>query len=348
MASTILEDCVDADAACGRMKLMAMVVSGQREMDGAAILSSAGFHTGAPDILTNFMSAIDGEKDQGLNTWIVGFISTIDSASVSSALGSFGIAWRNASDLRVEGTLDELAVATASNDIGAVGRLLGRRSVDAVHFNEKELSESLIRRPLECSLLDVAVGSGSVEMTKYLFEFHRAKATRETLKQSISTGNLGMIRMVRERLPEGELRDRLDLLEVAAGFHQEEVLVWLLRDATVLEREVLGVFALEWKLADALLVALEKGFRPWSWRALEVLLECRASSEMEFVSAPEGFSSQGGWWTTCQVRRRRCELLEAKPGLARRCRAVGLAVALRPSFSGRGRCRRRSWATRSS
>jgi hypothetical protein len=134
-------------------------------------------------------------------------------------------------------------------------------------------------------------------MTKYLFEFHRAKATRETLKQSISTGNLGMFRMVRERLPEGELRDRVDLMEVAAEFHQEEALIWLLREATVFERELLCVFALERKLADSLVVASENGFHPWWGRARDVSLKWRASSEMKFVSAPEGFWSEGGWWT---------------------------------------------------
>jgi hypothetical protein len=134
-------------------------------------------------------------------------------------------------------------------------------------------------------------------MTKYLFEFHGAKATRETLKQSISTGSLGMFRMVRERLAEGDLGDRVDLMEVAAEFHQEEVLVWLHRDATVFERELLEVFALERKLANSLKVALENGFHPWWNRTREVSLKWRASATMEFASAPEGFSSAGGWWT---------------------------------------------------
>jgi hypothetical protein len=167
-----------------------------------------------------------------------------------------------------------------------------------VCFNEKKLPDSLVRRPFECSLLDVAVGSGSVEMTKYLLEFHSARPTRETLKQSISTGNLGLIKLMRERLPEGELRDRVDLMEVAAEFHQEEVLVWLLRDATVFQRELLGVFALERKVADSLVVALENGFHPWWNRTREMSLKWPASAGMEFVSAPEGFTSEGGWWTS--------------------------------------------------
>jgi hypothetical protein len=146
--------------------------------------------------------------------------------------------------------------------------------------------------------LDVAVGSVSVEMTKYLFEFHGAKPTRETLKQAISTGNFSLIKLMRDRLPEGELLDRVDLLEVAAEFHQPEVLGWLLRDATVFERELLGVFALEGKLADSLVVALESGFQPWWSRTRELSLKGRPSSEIRFVSAPDGFSADGGWWTS--------------------------------------------------
>jgi hypothetical protein len=67
-----------------------------------------------------------------------------------------------------------------------------------------------------------------------------------------------------------------------------------LRDATVFEGELLVVLALEWKLADSLEVALENGFRPWWFRTREVSLKGRASSKLEFVSAPEGFSAEGG------------------------------------------------------
>jgi hypothetical protein len=48
----------------------------------------------------------------------------------------------------VDEALDDLVVAAASNDIAAVGRLLGPRDVNAVCFNEKELPESLVRHPV--------------------------------------------------------------------------------------------------------------------------------------------------------------------------------------------------------
>jgi hypothetical protein len=111
--------------------------------------------------------------------------------------------------------------------------------MNTVGFNERNLPELVVRHLLECSLLDVSVDAGSIEMTKYLLEFHTANPTGETLQQAISTGNLELIRTIRERLGEAELRERLDLVDVAAEFHQEEVLRWLCRDASVFERELL-------------------------------------------------------------------------------------------------------------
>jgi hypothetical protein len=192
---------------------------------------------------------------------------------------------------------DELARAAASNDVAALGGLLGARDVSAPRFDEEGLPQSLVRGPLECSLLDVAVGAGSVETTKYLLEFHSAIPTRETLKQALSTGNFELIKLVRERLSEAELRDQVYLMDIAAEFHQLEVLGWLLRTVAIFESELLVVFALEQKWADALQVVFENGGGPWWRRTREVALMWRASSQLAFESAPEGFSSEGGWWT---------------------------------------------------
>jgi hypothetical protein len=159
------------------------------------------------------------------------------------------------------------------------------------------LPVSLVRRPSECSLLDLAVGSGSVEMTKCLLEFHNARPTRDTLKQPIAFGKVELIKMMCERLPEGEFGHRIDLLEIAAEFHQDEVLGRLLRDATVFERELLAKFALERKHAASLEIAFESGLRPWWSRTRDESLRWRASSRLGFMPAPEGFSSDGGWWT---------------------------------------------------
>jgi hypothetical protein len=131
----------------------------------------------------------------------------------------FGRAFRRAAGYPVDQARDALAVAAASKDIASVGRLLWVRYVNTVSFDEKELSESLVPHPLGCSLLEVEVGSGSVEMTKSSSSSTvRDRRVRqcETLKQSISTGNLELITLMRRRLPEAELRERVDLLEVAA------------------------------------------------------------------------------------------------------------------------------------
>jgi hypothetical protein len=79
---------------------------------------------------------------------------------------------------------------------------------------------------------------------------------------AISTANAELIKLMRERLAETELGDRLELLEVAADFHQQEVVARSLRDATILERDFLLRFGLEQKFADELEVAFEGGCGP--------------------------------------------------------------------------------------
>jgi hypothetical protein len=187
----------------------------------------------------------------------------IETAPVASAFSGFLDSLRKTRAILVDETLEEIAVAmtAASNDITALGRLLGPRDFNAVSVGERKLPELLVRRQRNCSLLDIAVGAGSVEIVRCLPEFHSAMPTRQTLKQSISAGSSELIKMMRERLPESELQDRVDLLEVAAEFHQHEVLLWLLRDVTDFEFQLLAVFVLERKLADSVEIALANGFR---------------------------------------------------------------------------------------
>jgi hypothetical protein len=111
-----------------------------------------------------------------------------------------------------EAVLDELVEAAASNDVVALGRLLGPRDVKTVVLTC--LPEAMVRRPKSCMLLDVSVDAGAVEVSKCLFEFHGARPTRETLKMAISSGTLDLIRLLWSRLP-GEQHSRGDLLEVA-------------------------------------------------------------------------------------------------------------------------------------
>jgi hypothetical protein len=261
-----------------------------------SVLSTSGVVARGAELMATCKVVDDGADPHGLNGVMVVIDAEARQLSVASALATFLFGLGRARGLPEEGAPSELAVAAASNDIGAVGRLLGERNANTVTFDAKELPESVVRHPRECSLLDVAVGSGSVEMTKYLLEFHRANPTRETLKMALSTGNLELIKRVRERLPEGELRGGLELLEVAADFHQLDVVAWLHREASVFERELLAVFALEHKLADMLVVQFENGFHPWWGETRVVSVKWRASAGMGFVAAPEGFCSDGGWW----------------------------------------------------
>jgi hypothetical protein len=163
--------------------------------------------------------------------------------------------------------------------------------VNAIEVENSQMSMS--RLPTRCSLLDVAVGAGAGEVTRYLLEFHSANVNRETMKMALATGSLELIRLVWERLPGG--RDtRVDFLEVAADFHRDEPLAWLLRDATDLEREVLYAFALDHRLADAVLLCGPG----WSWRAGELAAAWPVASGLSLRPAPAGLSIDCGWWVS--------------------------------------------------
>jgi hypothetical protein len=184
----------------------------------------------------------------------------IEAVSPAYALASFRRAWQRGRGLPVaEADRDELAEAAASNNVVAVGRLLGPRKVNMVSI--ASLPEAVVRRPMPCMMLDVAVGAGAVEVSKCLLEFHGAKPTRETLKMAISIGNNELVRMIWARLP-SEQHSRGDLLEVAADFHHGDPLRWLFRDSTVFEQELFFTFALEGHVADGLLEVRREGGLP--------------------------------------------------------------------------------------
>jgi hypothetical protein len=145
----------------------------------------------------------------------------------------------------------------------------------------------------KCTLLDIAVGCGAVEVAKCLLEFHEATPTRETLKMALSSGNLVLIRLLWERLP-AEQERRLDLLEVTGDYHWEEPLAWLLRDAKAMEVELFLMTVIERRQADAVLTAKAIGLRPWSEHAKELALSW-TETKVEFGSPPEGVLATSGW-----------------------------------------------------
>jgi hypothetical protein len=261
------------------------------------ILTTERSRLGASVILADCITTIETEFHAALRSSLAAIHAEADAAWAASAVAGFRAAWQRTGGLPAnDADPDVLAVAAAWNDVATVGRLLGARDVNAVVFEREDVPGSLLRRPLKHSLLDVAVGSASVDLTKCLLEFHAAKPTRETLKMALAAGNLELIRLVRRQLREAELEHRVDLLEVAAEFHQLEALVWLVRDASIVELELLAVFALEQKLADMLVVAFDNGFRPWWGQTRELAVEWRASARFVFVPAPVGFLTEGGWW----------------------------------------------------
>jgi hypothetical protein len=175
--------------------------------------------------------------------------------------------------------------------------LLGAADANAIRVKAQNLPRNLLRKLEICSLLDIAVGSGAVDVSKNLLEFHRARPTRETLKMALSFGNFELVRICWGRLTD-EQDKRLDLLEVASDYHQGELVAWLFRGATGFEKELFVGIAIRRRLADALLAMTTDGFKPW-W-AVAVAAGWIPTEQMPFRAAPDGFGADGGWWTNAR------------------------------------------------
>jgi hypothetical protein len=133
-----------------------------------------------------------------------------------------------------------------------------------------------------------------------------------------------------ERLP-AEHERRFDLLEVAADFHRAEPLVWLFRDATEIEREAFAAFAIERRLADSLLLALENGLAPWANRTWELAMIWPVAVGVEFCGTPRRLSLDRGWILRVDggVSSLRCEVGEWEPARRHRQRVQRLMLPRR-------------------
>jgi hypothetical protein len=269
------------------------------DVDVEAVLSVAGSRVGNSEALAKSLFPVVSAKMQ--NSISAG----VAAAEPASALSGFRAVWRMATGCCDEEDENEpapesdfevaLSGAVASSDVAETGRLLVSRDVNKTLIETRKVAAKLLRKPeFGCPVLDVAVGSGAVDVAKFLFEFLGAMPTRETLKMALSSGNFELVRICWERLPELE-RKRLALLEVAGDFHQLEILAWLFRDADRFEKELFVGFAIRRHLADALLAVLVDGFRPW-W-AVRAAAEWAPMREFVFGPAPEGFWPDGGWFT---------------------------------------------------
>jgi hypothetical protein len=133
-----------------------------------------------------------------------------------------------------------------------------------VKFDVDELPESVFLRLDSCSLLEVAAGSGSVDVFKFLTLFQNAKATRDTFRSALARGDPEMVRLVWDSLPDSAKVARCSFLETAGDFHRVECVTWLFDRASAGVRERFFLFLLRAHLADSLVAILESGYRPWS------------------------------------------------------------------------------------
>jgi hypothetical protein len=75
---------------------------------------------------------------------LVGIDEEIGAGQVAAAWSRFRVALAKARGVRVDERPDDLAVAAASNDVAAIGGLLGPRDVNWIRFEENDLPESLV------------------------------------------------------------------------------------------------------------------------------------------------------------------------------------------------------------
>jgi hypothetical protein len=77
--------------------------------------------------------------------------------------------------------------------------------VNKLRINSSNFPVELLRKAEVCTLLDIAVGSGAVSVSKCLVEFHGANPTRDTLKMALSSGKIELIEFILERVPKNDL-----------------------------------------------------------------------------------------------------------------------------------------------
>jgi hypothetical protein len=203
---------------------------------------------------------------------ITAFDALVAGAVGGSPLWSFKHVWQRA---RSRAAVDPAFVdfrgwkmirAAAADNVAELGPLLRNEDVNAEFWLEAE-PESMCRRAEKVTILDVAMSSGAVRSAKLLLVFHDAKVTDETLAMALSSGDLELIRLVWDRLPDSVRNRKLDHAMVAAEWHRFEPLMWLLREASPVELELFACFALETHLADAIMAVFDGQLKPWLKRS---------------------------------------------------------------------------------
>jgi hypothetical protein len=175
--------------------------------------------------------------------------------------------------------------AAAADNVAELGPLLRDEDVNAEFWLEAE-PKAMHRRPGKVTFLDVAMSSGAVRSAKLLMVFHQARVTEETFAMALSSGNLELIRLAWDRLPDPVRMRRADHAMTAAEWHQLEPLMWLLREASPVELELFSCFALERHLADGIMAVLDGQLKPWLRRSREAALRWGPAQKLDSGRAP--------------------------------------------------------------
>jgi hypothetical protein len=153
-------------------------------------------------------------------------LQKVEVARVGSPLTNFQTTWRVTRGIAVvpeapagPGDIKELAQqarmemmlsAAAVDDWSVLSTMLGECDVNEPALPVRILPESLVRRPVECSLLDVVFGSGAVTSARNLLELHGGMPSRETVMMALAIGHPDLVRISWQKLSGIEQERRMD------------------------------------------------------------------------------------------------------------------------------------------
>jgi hypothetical protein len=110
-------------------------------------------------------------------------------------------------------------------------------------------------------VLEIACGAGRSDCFRFLVGFCGLEPGPESMRQSLASENLEMVRDVWNRLSEAERAEGLvSFAEVAADYHNYVALGWLLGFATAAQFEEIATSVLKSQLAGPLVTLLKCGF----------------------------------------------------------------------------------------
>jgi hypothetical protein len=272
------------------------------EEDVRAVISVAG---AVPDASAEIARLII--EQAGASGLLESIDDAVNEASPSSALAHFQVTWRAARGLEPAWAHEpsDLAMAAASDDVAAVIRLVGRKDVNTIEVPLMNQPVSMARWSSTCTLLDVAVSAGAVNVAKHLMTCCKAKPDHRTMMMAIASRSRELCTLISRALPSGRQTGRLEFMKVAADYHVDRELRAIWPSATDTERELFACFAIERRLADALILGAPDGHLMWSARGVALAREWPAVANRTCIH-PSLVSddnwrerrdrADGGWW----------------------------------------------------